>query len=231
MFPLRDKQRSQATPWITLLLVVLNSAVFVYELSLEPTELERLVRSLGLTPARLADPRWRAELGLAPSDFWPFFTSLFLHGSLLHVAANLWFLWIFGDNVEERFGSLRFLGFYLLCGIAAGVLHVIVEPHSSAPAIGASGAIAGVMGDYMRLFPRGKLIAIVPIFIFPLLFEVPAVVFLGFWFLVQILGAGVGKLSAGPDAGVAFWAHIGGFVAGAVLVPLFARERRAIDLR
>ncbi|HUR28618.1 MAG TPA: rhomboid family intramembrane serine protease [Planctomycetota bacterium] len=225
MFPLRDKHRTTARPWITIGLIVVNAAAFVHELSLSPRELDHLVTSLGLTPARLADPRWRAELGFGLRDFWPFFTSLFLHGGLLHVASNLWFLWIFGDNVEERFGSLRFLFFYLLCGFAAGMLHVIVEPHSSAPAIGASGAIAGVMGAYLRLFPRGRIITIIPIFIFPLLVEVPALLFLGLWFLLQLFGASVGKLGGGdPAGGVAFWAHVGGFLAGAVLVPVFARR-------
>ena len=226
MFPLRDKQPSRIRPWITVALIAINGLLFLYELSLPTGELESLVQSLGLVPARFADSRWRSAEPLGPADFATLVTSTFLHGSLLHVLSNLWFLWIFGDNVEERFGRLRFLAFYLLCGVVAGMAHVVVEPDSDMPTIGASGAVAGVMGAYVRLFPRGRIVAVVPILIFPLLFEVPAIGFLAFWFLLQLFGASVGALDQGHSQGIAFWAHIGGFLAGLFAVPLFARRRR-----
>ena len=233
MFPLRDREPASIRPWITLALIAANTALFLYEVSLPRQALEDLVQTLGLVPARFADPRWRAIEPLGTLDFASFVTSTFLHGGVLHVISNLWFLWIFGDNVEERFGRLGFLAFYLLCGITAGVVHVIVEPRSAVPTIGASGAIAGVMGAYLRLFPRGRIVAVVPIVIFPLFFEVPAVVFLGFWFLLQLFGAGVGALASDASdgvaiGGIAFWAHVGGFVAGLVAVPLFDRKRARV---
>lgn len=226
MFPLRDTLRTGIRPWMTILLLLLQGAVFAYELSLSPQQQEQLVRSLGLTPARFADPAWRAEFGLRPADFWPFFSSLFLHGSLLHLLSNLWFLWIFGDNVEERLGSLRYLGFYLICGLAAGAVHVIALPSSQAPTLGASGAVAGVMGAYLRLFPRGKVLTLVPVFILPLFVELPALVFLGFWFVLQIFGAGLGRIGSESGVGVAFWAHLGGFACGWLTVRAFVPARR-----
>jgi membrane associated rhomboid family serine protease len=224
MFPLRDTLRTRIRPWLTILLVLLNAAVFAFELSLAPEQLERLVATLGLTPARFADPRWRARFGLTPADFWPFLSSLFLHAGLLHAASNLWFLWIFGDNIEERLGSLRFLAFYLACGVLAGAVHVIAEPTSQVPAIGASGAVAGVMGAYLRLFPRGKVLTLVPVFIFPLFVELPAVVFLGLWLLSQAVGASLSD--SGLHGGVAFFAHLGGFAAGWLTVHGFEPRRR-----
>jgi len=225
MFPLRDTLRTGIRPWMTILLLLLQGAVFAYELSLSPQQLEHAVRTLGLVPARYADPLWRAEFGLGPADFWPFFSSLFLHGGLLHLASNLWFLWIFGDNVEERLGALRYLGFYLACGLSAGALHVIALPHSQAPTIGASGAVAGVMGAYLRLFPRGKVLALVPVFILPLFVELPALVFLGFWFLLQVFGAWLGQMGSDSGGGVAFWAHLGGFACGWLCVRAFLPAR------
>lgn len=226
MFPLRDTLRTGIRPWITILLVLLQGAVFAYELSLPPQQLERLVHAVGLTPARFGDPLWRAQFGLAPADFWPFFTSLFLHGGLLHLFSNLWFLWIFGDNVEERLGSLRYLGFYLTCGVVAGAMHVVAQPHSQAPTIGASGAVAGVMGAYLRLFPRGKVLTLVPIFILPLFFELPALVFLGYWLVLQFVGAGLGQMGDGSGVGIAFWAHLGGFACGWLTVRAFVPAQR-----
>jgi membrane associated rhomboid family serine protease len=196
------------------------------ELSLTPQQLERVFYVFGIVPARYSDPRWAEWVGFPMHDYWPFLTNVFLHGGWLHVLGNMWMLWIFGDNVEDRMGSGRFLAFYLLCGIAASVAHRFVNADSTVPAIGASGAISGVMGAYLLLFPRSRIILLVPILFLPFFFEVPAIAFLGIWFLMQLVS---GTLAlAGPEqaGGIAFWAHVGGFAVGMLSLPLFLIGRR-----
>jgi membrane associated rhomboid family serine protease len=148
----------------------------------------------------------------------PFFTSLFLHGGFLHLLGNMWFLYIFGDNVEDRFGHLRYLAFYLLCGLAAGASHLVLNWHSNVPTIGASGAIAGVMGAYLILYPRAKVLTLLPLFFFFTFVELPAFLFLGIWFLFQFL---IAAAAAGQAGGIAWGAHIGGFIFGIVFLKLF----------
>jgi len=165
---------------------------------------------------------------------WPssVLTSMFMHGSWMHVIGNMWYLWIFGDNVEDRVGHGRFIVFYLLCGILAALGQVAVDPHSTLPTIGASGAIAGVMGAYFVLYPRSRIVTLVPIFIFIQLIEVPAIFFLGIWFLMQFLN-GVGSIAVStsqPTGGVAFWAHVAGFATGIGGILVFRRrERRRVE--
>jgi membrane associated rhomboid family serine protease len=159
--------------------------------------------------------------GLPFDDYWPFVTCMFLHGGWAHIIGNMWSLWIFGDNVEDRMGSIRFLFFYLLTGLAAGLTHYLTNADSVVPTVGASGAIAGVLGAYFVLFPRSQIIVLVPIFFFPFFFQLPAVTYLLFWFLSQILGGAIAGLSASQVGGIAFWAHAGGFVAGVLLHRLF----------
>ena len=212
MIPLRDTIPSTRTPIVNHVIIVANLAVFLYEVSLG-----RDLESFLFTH------------GLVPRDFMvrTLVTSMFLHGGWFHVLANMLYLWIFGDNVEDRLGHLRYVAFYLLCGMAAGVAQTLTSPHSNVPMVGASGAIAGVTGAYLLFFPRSRIVTLVPIFIFLRVVEVPAFVFLLFWFAMQLL-AGLEALGGERMGGVAFWAHVGGFVSGMILGPLLAlRQRRA----
>jgi len=213
MIPLRDIIPSRTTPIVTICLIALNIIVFLYELSLGPA-VDALTLYYGLVPAAFS---WMTV-----------FTSMFLHGGFLHVAGNMLYLWIFGDNVEDRMGHGRFLVFYLLCGVAAALAQTITMPDSTVPMVGASGAIAGVMGAYFVLYPQSRVLTAIFILFFFDLVEIPAVFFLGIWFLMQLL-SGVGSLgmSNAAGGGTAFWAHVGGFVAGAAIgFVLRARDRR-----
>ena len=212
MIPLRDVIPSRTTPYVTIGIITLNALAFLYELSLGPL-VNTLVTVFGLVPA---DFSWTTV-----------FTSMFLHGGFLHVAGNMLYLWIFGDNVEDRVGHGRFVAFYLLCGIAAALAQTAVAPHSRMPMVGASGAIAGVMGAYFVLYPHSRVLTLLPIFIFWQIIEVPAIFFLGMWFLMQFL-SGVGSITttAGDVGGVAFWAHVAGFIAGIGLVYVLRRPER-----
>lgn len=214
MIPLRDLIPSRTRPIVTIGLIIVNTLVFVYQLSLGP-----LVNTLVMV------------FGLVPADFsWTtVFTSMFLHGGFLHLAGNMLYLWVFGDNVEDRVGHGRFLVFYLLCGVAAALAQAAVAPHSRVPMVGASGAIAGVLGAYLVLYPRSRVLTLLPIFIFWQIVEIPAVYLLGMWFLIQLLN-GVGSIAvttaSGNIGGVAFWAHVAGFVAGVICIYVFRRPRR-----
>ncbi len=226
MIPLRDDVPSARPPVVTRALVLACAAVFVLQLGDAD---DALVRSLGMVPARVMDPdapAWRAALPLAPGrsgpvvggaavpDWLTLLTCTFLHGGLLHFAGNMLFLWIFGDNVEDRFGRLRFLLFYLGCGVAASAAHLLASPDSRVPTVGASGAIAGVMGAYLLLYPRARVEMLVVLGPFLDFVVLPAPFFLAYWFALQLLGGAVAPATGG---GVAWWAHIGGFVAGAVV--------------
>ena len=214
MIPRRDILPSRTTPYVTISLISLNVLVFVYELSI----------------GRAVDA-FTLYFGLVPAAFsWvTVFTSMFLHGGILHVAGNMLYLWIFGDNVEDRMGHGRFLVFYLLCGVAAALAQTITAPDSVVPMVGASGAIAGVMGAYFVLYPKSRIVTLIPLFFFFQVIEVPAILFLGIWFLMQFV-SGVGSIvttaGGGPAGGVAFWAHVAGFVAGISGVIVFRRPER-----
>ncbi len=223
MFPLRDTIPSRTFPFVTLSLIVINLLVFFFELSLGPA-LNNFLSTHGIVPSEYLDINLKNPLQLVALSL-PLFTSTFLHGGWLHVIGNMWYLWIFGDNIEDRTGHFRFLIFYILCGMLAGLTHVLMNPYSPIPTIGASGAIAGVMGAYFLLFPRSKILTLVFLFIFIQIIEIPAVFFLGFWILFQFIS---GSLSAGlseSSGGVAWWAHIGGFLIGLVLVLFFKKPK------
>ena len=224
MIPLRDTIPSREVPVVTWALIFVNSIVFLFELTLSPADLEALFHVFGIVPARYSHPDWAAAIGF-PDNYWPFLTSMFLHGGFMHVIGNMWTLWIFGDNVEERMGRGRFLAFYLLTGLVAGLTHYFTNLDSTLPTVGASGAIAGVLGAYFVLFPHSRIIVLVPIFIFPFFFEVPAVLYLFFWFLSQLFAGTIAGLSSKDVGGVAVWAHAGGFLAGVVLHRLFLLRR------
>jgi membrane associated rhomboid family serine protease len=213
VLPLRDTIPSATVPVVNYVLIALNSVVFLYELSLG-SHVNAFVRAHGLVPTDFT--------------FRNLLFSMFLHGSIAHVAFNMLFLYIFGDNVEDRLGHARYLAFYLLCGMAAGAAQAVTSPSSTVPMVGASGAIAGVLGAYFLFYPSARVVTLVPIFFFLQVMEVPAVFFLLIWFLLQLLPA-IGSVGA-HAGGVAFWAHVGGFVAGMVLGPVF-RPRRPAPVR
>lgn len=225
MIPLKDTIPSQRYPIITITLIVFNVLAFLFELSLGK-DLSEFFDLFGVVPATYFELRENgAPLWLI---YYPFLTSMFLHGGWMHLIGNMIYLWVFGDNVEDRMGHLRFLVFYILCGVAASLVHVYTNPHSEIPAIGASGAISGVLGAYFLLFPHSRIITLIPIFFFFDLIEVPAFVFLGLWFLIQFFSgvASLGAATYATSGGVAWWAHIGGFVAGFLLSFVFVRRRR-----
>jgi membrane associated rhomboid family serine protease len=215
VIPLRDVIPSRTTPYVTVSLIVLNVLVFVYELMLPESRLDAFMLYFGLVPAAFS---WVAVL-----------TSMFLHAGFTHVGFNMLFLWIFGDNVEDRMGHGRFLVFYLLCGAAAALAQTAMAPDSIVAMVGASGAVAGVMGAYFVLYPHSRIVTLIPIFIIFPIIEVPAVVFLGMWFVLQFI-SGVGSIAAAtggePAGGIAFWAHVAGFIAGLSGVFVFRRPER-----
>ncbi len=223
MIPLRDDIPARRAPVVTWTIIAVNVLVFVWQVSLPARELEQLLLVYGLVPQRYSDSALAQQIGFPRDYYLSFLTSTFLHGGWLHLIANMWSLWIFGDNVEDRMGRLRFLVFYLLCGLTAGALHWFTNPHSMVPTVGASGAIAGVLGAYLLLFPRARVLTLIPILIIPLFFELPAIIFLLVWFGLQVAQATLTGL--GPDGGgVAWWAHIGGFGAGVLLHRLFVQR-------
>lgn len=231
MFPIRDTIPSRHVPLMTWTLIGINVLVFVYQIGLPEGQLGRLIYSFGLVPARYFSPEWSLSVGLPRLAAWPFFSSMFLHGGFLHLILNVWTLWIFGDNVEDRMGPLRFLAFYLACGLVAGLAHLAFNLTSTVPTIGASGAIAGVLGAYLILYPGARVVIMIPIFFWPIFFELPAFIYLGFWFVSQFLSAAASTSGAAGSGGIAWWAHIGGFVAGLVLHRKFLSRRRTSSRR
>jgi len=225
LIPLKDTIPSRTYPIVTVSLIVLNVLIFFFEISLGEG-LSEFFDIFGVVPATYFE--------LKESDapfliiYFPFITSMFLHGGWMHLIGNMIYLWVFGDNVEDRMGHFKFLLFYLLCGIFAGLAHVYTNPHSEIPAVGASGAISGVLGAYFILFPHSRVITLIPIFFFFDLIEVSAFVFLGFWFILQFFNgiASLGAATYAATGGVAWWAHIGGFISGLLLSFVFARRRR-----
>jgi len=231
MFPIQDTIPSRHPPIAVVLLILINSLAFLYELKLSHAELEHFFYLFGIVPARFTHPEWAAWIGFPVDSIRPFITSMFLHGGWVHIIGNMWTLWIFGDNVEDRMGPVRFVIFYILCGLTAGIVHWLLNAHSTLPTVGASGAIAGVMGAYFLMYPLARIVVMVPLLFIPFFFEVPAFFFLGFWALTQLSG-GTSALG-GPQqvGGIAWWAHVGGFVAGMVLSRLFIVDRRSLHER
>ncbi len=218
MIPLRDTVPSRTFPIVTIFLIVINVFIFFFEVSLGPN-LEKLLFTYGLIPKKYF-------LVSHLNRYTPFFTAMFLHGGWIHVLGNMWYLWIFGDNVEDAMGHRRFLLFYILCGITAGLTHIYTHPSSSLPTIGASGAVSGVMGGYFVLFPHARITTLLPVFFFITIVQIPAVFFLFFWFMMQFFNGAFSVVSPHAFSGVAWWAHIGGFIWGIILVLIFRKRRR-----
>jgi membrane associated rhomboid family serine protease len=212
MFPLRDVIPSRTAPFVTVTLIVLNAIAWFFEISLSEQDL----------------PVFLQIYGVVPADFAPatLITSMFLHGSWMHVIGNMWWLWIFGDNVEDRMGHGRFLVFYLLCGVVAALGQMYMSPHSTLPMVGASGAIAGVLGAYLVLYPHSRVLTLVPIFFFVQIIELPALLLLGIWFIMQLFSAGAVAATASDQGGVAFMAHAAGFAMGLFGVFVFRKKER-----
>jgi membrane associated rhomboid family serine protease len=224
MIPLKDLAPTRTVPFVTILLIVANVLVFFYQLSLGPRAGQEFAMIYGEVPLR-TELALQGQLPLS-AGFLPFFTSMFLHGGWLHIIGNMWFLWIFGDNVEDQLGHFSYLIFYLICGLGSGLAQTIFNWGSRIPAIGASGAISGVLGAYAVLFPRARIVTLIPIFIIFYTAQLPAIVFIGLWFLLQFL-SGLGALQTGSSGGVAWWAHVGGFLLGIVLVKTVFPPKRA----
>lgn len=218
MIPIRDTNPSRTVPVVNYALIGLNVFVFLTEL-FQGSDMARFVYYYGLVPARYFDAEIASYFSFGQQIF-SFFSFMFLHGGFLHILGNMWFLYIFGDNIEDHLGPFRYLAFYLLCGISSGVTHMVLNIHSNVPVVGASGAIAGVMGAYLILFPRSKVLTLVPILIIPFFFELPAFIFMGIWFFIQFLNA---ASSFGNATDIAWWAHIGGFLFGILFLRLMGR--------
>jgi len=215
--PLRDENRSNKFPFVNVALILTNLAVFIYQLTLTPHVEKAFEMANGMVPARI--PAWLAGHGSLDGAFLPLITSMFLHGGPAHIFGNMLFLWVFGDNVEADFGHLGYLLFYFLSGIGAGLVHVAFNLNSHIPALGASGAVSGILGAYIVLEPRNRILTLIFIF----LVRVPAVIMLGVWFFLQFV-AGLSELGSHVNGGVAVWAHVGGFLFG-VVVALGAKQK------
>lgn len=216
MIPLYDTLHPRRFPLVNWLLIGLNALVFLYELTLSPAALDHFTKTWGLVPAQLM---------AHPLTLWiTIFTAMFLHGGWFHILSNMWVLFIFGDNVEDRMGPGRYLFFYLLGGVAAALMEAFILPASSVPMIGASGAIAGVLGAYLILYPRARIASLVPILFIFTIIDIPATIFLLFWFVSQLFSGWL-ALQGAAGSGVAWWAHVGGFVFGMAAVSFFAQRR------
>jgi membrane associated rhomboid family serine protease len=225
MIPLRDDQPRFSSPFVTYFLIGLNSVIFLFESALTPESFKTLLYQFGMISANITGYlSGSGRLGLA-AVLLPALTSMFLHGSWMHVIGNMWFLWIFGDNIEDHLGHFTYLVFYLASGIGAAFAQVILNPHSIVPTVGASGAIAGVLGAYFVLYPRARVLIWFPIFF---MFYLPAWVTLGYWFAMQFLSGAATSIASYSETqgGVAFWAHVGGFVAGIVLIKILPERPR-----
>ncbi len=213
MIPLRDTIRSNSTPVVTALIILVNVLVFIYMLTLDPYTQNHFIAQYALTPSRL--------------HLSAIVTSMFLHGGWMHLIGNMWFLWVYGDNVEDVLGHGKYLAFYLLCGVAAALTQYAVSPDSHVPTLGASGAIAGVMGAYLIKFPHSRILTLIPIFFFFTTIEIPAVLILLYWFALQFF-SGIGSVgySQVSQGGVAWFAHIGGFISGMILIMTMGTRER-----
>lgn len=227
MIPIRDTAPCYSKPWVTWSLIVICTAIFV-SMQFLPNEMAlSLLNRFGMVPARYSNPEWVANYGIEFDGYLSFITNLFLHGNWGHLLVNMWFLWIFADNIEDRMGRLPFLLFYLLCGLLATVMQWFFDPELNIPVVGASGAIAGVLGAYFFLYPMEQVVLWVPIFFFPVIIHVPAIAFLGIWVIVQLNDATTALLyQEGATANVAWWAHLGGFIAGSILYRFFVKPLR-----
>src|SRR5437868_584526 len=230
MIPIRDDTPRYTTPYVNYLLIALNTLVFLFEVSLNAETRQVFVYQFGVEPVRVLSALGLAHVYAPHPSVMPLLTSMFLHASWLHLIGNMWVLWIFGDNIEDYLGHFSYLVFYLVSGLAASLLHVLLNANSTVPSVGASGAIAGVMGAYFLLFPSARVLTLVPLIIFFTFVWLPAWIVLGYWFVLQFLSGAATAIayssSTRSGGGIAFWAHVGGFVAGVVMIKLLPKRMR-----
>lgn len=221
MIPIRDNILSTKRPYVSWGIMSICIVIFI-SMELIPDELKRQLTYLyGMVPIRYSNPQWATSFGLPPDKGLSFLSNLFLHAGWLHLIINMWFIWVFAKNIENRMGHGRFLVFYLLCGLFATFIQWYFDPSLVIPIIGASGAIAGILGAYFFLYPYARIIIWLPLFFLPIFFELPAIAFLGFWVIIQFQNAASTLIFDGTTIDVAWWAHLGGFIAGVFLHPLF----------
>lgn len=225
MIPLHDSIPRVHKPYMLYAIITACSFVFLFEQILSEPRLTEFFYLYGVVPARFTNTAWAARMHFPPDAEYVFITHLFIHGGWLHLIFNMWFLWIFGDNIEDVMGPLRFLLFYITCGIVAIGVNIMFNPSSTTPVVGASGAIAGVMGAYFLLYPHAKVLTLIPVVIIPFFFNLPAVFFLLLWVAMQII-FGIATLSGHGSSAVAWWAHAGGFACGFILLPFFRKKDR-----
>jgi membrane associated rhomboid family serine protease len=223
MFPLRDSQPSGTIPFVTYLIIAINVLLFLFEVSLGDQDLSTFLKNFGLVPEDFLQQ-------FGPYQVFTLFSCMFLHGGWMHLISNMWALFIFGDNIEDKLGHFGYIFFYLLCGVCAGLTQVFMSQGSAVPTIGASGAIAGVLGGYIISYPTARVLTAIPIFIVIRLVEIPASVYLGFWFISQFF-TGFASIAREPgeEGGIAWWAHVGGFIAGLILVKIMSFRRQSED--
>jgi len=219
MLPIRDKNPSPLTPWVMYALLGLNVVVFLFEVSLPGDVLQELVNRCGFVPAR-ATAALQGKANIITAIILPALASMFLHGGWMHLIGNMWYLYIFGDNVEGRLGHVPFVAFYFLCGLGASAMQYLLGPTVNMPTIGASGAIAGVLGAYLVTWPRARVVTLVPLFYLITFVELPAAIVLWLWFIIQLFSGAASLGARYAGGGVAYWAHIGGFLAGIALMKL-----------
>jgi membrane associated rhomboid family serine protease len=212
MIPIRDTVRSRSFPFVNWMIIILNGLIFFYQSNLSSNQLDAFIQTYALVPSQVIPTN--------PLTWYPFLTHMWLHGSLIHILSNMWVLIIFGDNVEDRLGSTRYLIFYLLGGLSAGLLQYFFSVNTNLPALGASGAIAAVMGAYLIFYPRARVVTFVPLFFLGWFVRIPSYIFLGIWFLTQV-GSGLASMGGMETSGVAWWAHVGGFLFGLLLAKPF----------
>jgi membrane associated rhomboid family serine protease len=230
MIPLKNMMARRTVPVMTILIIVANVLVYFHQATISSAANEAFIRTFGVVPLRMQMALGGNRYSLAEA-FTPLFTCMFLHGGLLHILGNMWFLWIFGGAVEDRLGPVPYTLFYLVCGIGSGLAQAAFSWGSNVPSIGASGAISGILGAYVVYFPASRIFTLVPLFVFFFTVQIPAIVFIGLWFAVQFL-SGVSSMNAPRTAnlgGVAWWAHVGGFVLGLILAKIFDGGRRRAD--
>lgn len=230
MFPFRDNIPTMRFPLVTVAIIVANIAVFLYELTLSSAQTGLFFSEYGMIPNQIsAHGSWRLQADLPV--YLPLATSMFIHAGWLHLAGNLLFLWIFGNNIEDSMGRLRFIVFYLMCGLIASFAQIAIEPASTIPNVGASGAIAGVLGGYLLLFPRARVTTLVILGIFITVIELPAIIVLIFWFVFQLVAGAAGLAGGGGGDGVAYFAHIGGFAAGLLAIKVFTAGKEEVYIK
>jgi membrane associated rhomboid family serine protease len=225
MIPVRDTIPCENTPFVTWTLIGINVVVFLFLKLLHEPVAVQILHLYGLVPARYFHPAWATAMGYPPGDYLPLLTCMFLHAGWSHLLFNIWLIWIFADNIEDIMGRPRFLIFYLICGVIGSLVHMAYNPDSQTPTVGASGAIAGVLGAYFFLYPYAKVVIWIPILFLPIFIQVPAIAFLGVWVIFQLYEATTAIVAGKAYMDIAWWGHLGGFMAGALLHRFFLGSR------